>query len=88
MDGEPREDSNTASSNTIGRDPTKDKYNKGLIRIHYTQGQGESIKMICRKYAIQTHFKGNRTIKEILIKPKDKDALDRKSGSSHAMRSI
>ena len=34
--------------------------------------------MICRKYSIQTHFKGNRTIKNILVKPKDKDPLDRK----------
>ena len=47
--------------------------------IPYTQGLGESIKKICRKYGIQAHFKGNRTIKNILVKPKDKDPLDRKS---------
>ena len=35
--------------------------------------------MMCKKYCIQTHFKGNRTIKNILVKPKDKDHLDRKS---------
>ena len=37
--------------------------------------------MICRKYGFQTHFKGNRTIKNILVKPKDKDPLDRMNGA-------
>ena len=74
------EDSNNPSSNTTGRDSTKEKYNKGHIIIPYTQGLGESIKKICRKYGIQTHFKGNRTIMNILVKPKDRDPLDRKSG--------
>ena len=74
-----KEDSNTPSGNIIGRDPTKDKYIKGHIVIPYTQGLRESIKKICRKYDIQTHFKGNKTIKEILVKPKDKDPLDRSS---------
>ena len=67
--GEPREeDNNNPSSNTIGRDPNKDKYSKGHIVITYTQGLGVSIKKICIKYSIQTHFKGNRTIKEVLVK--------------------
>ena len=69
--GEPsEEDSNNPSDNTIGRDPTKDKYNKGHIVISYLQGLGENIKKICRKYSIQTHFKGNRTIKNIPVKLK------------------
>ena len=39
IEGEPREeDSNSPSSNTIGRDPNKDKYNKGHIVIPYTKG--------------------------------------------------
>ena len=58
----------------------KEKYN-GHTVIPYRQGLGESIKMICRKYGIQTNFKGNRTIKNILFRPKDKDPLDRKSGA-------
>ena len=73
--------SNNPSGNTRGRDSIKEKYKKGYIVIPYTQGLGESIKTICKKYGIQTNFKGNRTIKNILIKPKDKDPLDRKSGA-------
>ena len=32
------------------------------------------------KYGIQVHFKGNTTIKQILMKPKDQDHKDNKSG--------
>ena len=67
------EDNNNSSDDTTGRDPNKEKYSKGHIVMPYTPGLGESIKKICRKYGIQTHFKSNRTIKEILVKPKDKN---------------
>ena len=58
-------------------------YNKGHIVIPYTQGLGESIKNIHKKYGIQTHSKGNKTMKDILVKPKDKDPLDRKSVTAY-----
>ena len=45
----------------------------GHIVIPYIQGLGESIKCTCSKYGIRTHFKFNRTLKQILVKPKDKD---------------
>ena len=47
--------------------------NKGHIGIPYTQGLCESIKKICGRYGIQTQFKGGRTIKNLLVSPKDKD---------------
>ena len=42
----------------------------------------EGIKRICSKYGIQTYFKGNRTIKEILVEPKDKDPMEKREGLS------
>ena len=39
---------------------------KGHIVIPYTQGLCESIKKICGRYGIQTHFKGGKTIKNLL----------------------
>ena len=51
----------------------------GQIVIPYTKGTAESIKHICGKYGIQVHFKGNTTIKKILMKPKDRDPKDSKS---------
>ena len=79
---EPKEeDSNSPSGNTIEMDPTKEKYSKGHIVIPYTHGLGGGTKKICRKYGIQMHFKGNKTIKEMLVKTKDKDPLDKRSGA-------
>ena len=59
----------------------RESLSKGHIVIPYTQGIGESIKKICSKYGIQTHFKGNRIIKEMLVKQNDKNPMDKKSGS-------
>ena len=44
----------------------------GHIVIPYIQGLMESIKHICTKYGIQTYFKGNSTLRQILVRPKDK----------------
>ena len=32
-------------------------------------------------YDVLTHFKGNRTIKNILVPPRDKDPMENKSGA-------
>ena len=55
--------------------------NKGHIVLPYTQGLCESIKKICGRYGIQTHFKGGRTIKNLLVSPKDKDPMINQSGA-------
>ena len=54
---------------------------KGHIVIPYTQGLCESIKNICGRYGIQTHFKGGSTIKNLLVSPKDKDPMVSQSGA-------
>ena len=54
---------------------------KGHIVIPYTQGLCESIRKICGRYGIQTHFKGGRTIKNLLVSPKDKDPMVDQSGA-------
>ena len=43
---------------------------KGHIVIPYTQGLCESIRKICGRYGIQTHFKGDTTIKNLLVSPR------------------
>ena len=54
---------------------TNEVKTKGHIVIPYTQGLCESIKKICGRYGIQTHFKGGSTIKSLLVSPKDKDSM-------------
>ena len=60
---------------------TKEVKTKGHIVIPYTQGLCESIKKICGRYGIQTHFKGSSTIKNCLVSPKDKDPMVNQSGA-------
>ena len=54
---------------------TREVKSKGHIVIPYTQGLCESIKKICGRYGIQTHFKGGCTIKNLLVSPEDKDPM-------------
>ena len=54
---------------------TREVKSKGHIVIPYTQGLCESIKKICGRYGIQTHFKGGWTIKNLLVSLKDKDPM-------------
>ena len=67
---------------TTGAQPvTNEVKNKGHIVISYTRCLCESIKKICGRYSIQTHFKGGKTIKSLLVSPKDKDPLVNQSGA-------
>ena len=66
---------------TVGTQPvTSEVKTKGHIVIPYTQGLYKSIKKICGRYSIQTHFKGNSTIKNLLVSTRDKDPMVNKSG--------
>ena len=70
------------SQSTRGTQPTtKDVKTKGHIVIPCTQDLCQSIKRICSRYGIQTHFKGNSTIKNLLVSQKDKDPMANKSGA-------
>ena len=71
------------NSNQGTRQPLLSLANKstiGQVITPYTKGIAKSFKHICGKYGIQVHFKGNITIKQVLIKPKDQDPRDNKSG--------
>ena len=60
---------------------TNEGKTKGHIVIPYTQGLCESIKKICSRYGIQTHFKGGSTITNLLVSPKDKDPVVNQSAA-------
>ena len=67
---------------TTGAQPTTNEVTtKAHIVIPYTQGLCESIKKMCGRYGILTHFKGSSTIKNLLVSPKDKDPMVSKSGA-------
>ena len=67
---------------TTGTLPTTNEVKtKGHIVIPYTQGLCENIKKMCIRYGIQTYFKGNSAIKNLLVSPMDKDPMANKSGA-------
>ena len=41
-----------------------------------------------RKYGIQTHFKGNRTLKQVLVRPKDQNPTEKKSGAVYMYQCV
>ena len=51
----------TSGNNQTTTNP-RGKPSMGHMVNPYVQGLGESIKCTCRKYGIQTYFKGNRTL--------------------------
>ena len=50
------------------------------IVVPYYKGLSESLKRTCQTYGVQVYFKGGNTIKSLLMAPKDKDPLMKKSG--------
>ena len=61
--------------------PTMKSKIRGTLSYLYTHGLCEIIKKICGRYGIQTHFKGGRTIKNLLVSSKDKDPMVNQSGA-------
>ena len=50
------------------------------ITVPYYGGLSESIKQRCRNYGVQVYFRGDTTIKNLLMAPKDLDPMMKKSG--------
>ena len=59
---------------------TKSTTRRTYITVPYSKGLSESFKNTCKKYGIQVCFRGGKTIKDLLVAPKDKDHITKKSG--------
>ena len=55
--------------------------------VPYYKGLSESIKRSCRKYGVQVYVKGGLAIKNLLMAPKDKDPILKKSGVIYRYKS-
>ena len=64
--------------NTIANNITGNK--RSYMVLPYVKGLSESMKNVGKKHGIQTYFRGGNTIKSLLITPKDKDHITKKSG--------
>ena len=79
-----REESTDANNQgTVGaKTTTNEVKSKGHIIIPYTQGLCKSIKKICSRYSLHTYFKGNSTIKNLLVPPRTRNPWKIKVGPS------
>ena len=69
---------NNRSNNNHAGHNNKNNQNIYMV-VPYYKGLSESIKRSCRKCRVQVHFKGGLTIKNLLMAPKDKDPIFKKS---------
>ena len=64
---------------------TKKRHNPSYTKkkchvvVPYTPDTCEIIKNICQRYGIQVYFKEGTTLKNLLVSPKDKDSITKKS---------
>ena len=59
---------------------------KSYIVVPYMKGLGETCKNICRGYGVEVYFRGGNTIRDLLVHPKDKDTILKKSGVIYRYR--
>ena len=64
------------NSNTNKQKSNQNSY----IVVSYYNGLSESMKRTCNKHGEQVYFKGGNTIRNLLMAPKDKDPMLKKSG--------
>ena len=69
-------------NNNQGNKNTKKSY----IVVPYMKGLGETCKNICRRYGVEVCFRGGSTIRDLLVHPKDKDTILKKSGVIYMYR--
>ena len=48
--------------------------------VSYIKGLGEGLKKVCSKNGVQVYFRGGQTTRSLLVAPKDKDPILKKSG--------
>ena len=48
--------------------------------VPYSKGHSESFRNICGKAGVQIHFKGNNTVKDLLVALMDRDSIFNKGG--------
>ena len=60
--------------------PNNNRGPKTHIVVPYHQELSESFKRTCRKYGIEVHLKGSHTIKDLLMTPRHKDPILKRSG--------
>ena len=70
---------NNPSQKKKNRTTQQNNTPKPYITVPYYKGLSENVKKKCSNYGVQVYFKGGTTIKNLLMAPKDKDPMMKKS---------
>ena len=68
------------------RNINNNQEHKSHITVPYHQEFSESFKRTCRKYGIEVHLKGGHTIRNLLMNPKDRNPILKRSGVIYRFR--
>ena len=75
--GNSSQDTSTSTGNNQTSTTSRGRPSMEHIVIPYVQDLGGSIKCTCTKYGIQTYFRGNRTMKQMLVRPKHQEPKEK-----------
>ena len=75
-----RNPTNKKNNNSNPKNSGTDTNQKPYIIVPYQKGLSESFKNICNNHGVQVYFKGGKTIKNLLMAPKDQDPMKNRSG--------
>ena len=73
----PTKNQNRSNINKAGQNNNNNNKNAYMVVPHY-QGLSESINRSCKKYGVQVLFKGELTMKNLFMAPKNKDHILKK----------
>ena len=76
----PTNNNNNNNNNNKKGTNSKTIIGRNYITVPYMKDLSESIKNTCKKYGMQVYFKGGKTVKDLLVAPKDKEHITKKSG--------
>ena len=75
-----RNPTNKKNNNSNPKNSGTDTNQKPYIIVPYQKGLSEIFKNICNNHGVQVYFKGGKTIKNLLMAPKDQDPMKNRSG--------
>ena len=70
---------NQKRNNQGNKNSNSNNTKKPYIVVPYMKGLGETCKNICRRHGVEVYFRGGSTIRDLLVHPKDRDIILKKS---------
>ena len=77
---QPKGSSNSTKKTTNSSTNTNSVNKRNSNVVPYTKDLSENIKTVSKKHGVQVYFKWGKTMKDLLVAPKDKDPITMKHG--------